>query len=265
MAQLELAELLPKMVGEPDEESVPLASLPADKELVAETPDRAMVETVRSFGVVEPIILLRVGKTTRVADGRRRILAARAAGLDEIPARVYDLNAVAGSLLTIILNDRRKSNPVAEYDAICELQQMGASEHVIFQATGMTVGTIRNRVKLGDLHEDLMALLRQGSVAIGVAQSAARLPRRLQELLILRFKEGGKLTTKDVKAVKTARTKEAAAALPDELFEEQEPATWRDIAAMKLDETLAICGDSVRGHEVRRLIEEALEVVRSED
>ena len=48
---------------------------------------RSMVRSVRRFGVMIPIVVLDRGDGPVLLDGRRRVAAARAAGLAEVPAR----------------------------------------------------------------------------------------------------------------------------------------------------------------------------------
>jgi ParB-like chromosome segregation protein Spo0J len=48
----------------------------------------SLVRSVRRFGVMEPVTVAEVRGRLVVRDGRRRVAAAQAAGLDVIPARV---------------------------------------------------------------------------------------------------------------------------------------------------------------------------------
>src|SRR4029434_5271358 len=70
---------------------VPLAEFPPNDELMGPAPDRALVDSVRDFGVLDPVLLERHESLRRpyvVRDGRRRIKAARLAGLTSVPAVV---------------------------------------------------------------------------------------------------------------------------------------------------------------------------------
>src|SRR3990172_4512389 len=133
--QLTLLDLLPEHPPEAYDGILLLDTVPA--EYPGPKPDREFIESVKRFGILEPVVVLKRLNQFHIADGRRRIVAAHAAGLDRVPARFYNLDAVSSQLLTLILNDRRSPNPVAEYHAIRDLLGQGAGESLIVQATGL--------------------------------------------------------------------------------------------------------------------------------
>ena len=179
------------------------------------TPGREFVESIKRFGVITPIVVFDDGSNTRlrVADGRRRIAAAKLAGLSSVPATVYEANSFIPDLITMVLNEQRRDNPVADFNAIQRLQRRGATECEISEITGMPIGRIRRRMKLATLHPDIVAGLGQGHLAVAVAESIAPLPRVFQDSLRERLGEKGKLTMSDVRDIKVARKQQAAETL----------------------------------------------------
>jgi len=51
-------------------------------------PDEAFIESIRTLGVLQPVLLRPAGNRYEAVKGERRVRAARAAGLEEIPAHV---------------------------------------------------------------------------------------------------------------------------------------------------------------------------------
>ena len=207
------------------------------------TPSRAFLESVQRFGVITPIIVFDDGAKLRVADGRRRVAAARQAGLRAVPAKVYQAGSFIPDLLAVVLNEQRRDNPVADFNAIQRLQRGGATEREIGEMTGMPLNRIRRRMKLGTLHPDLFAVLGQGKVSVTVAEACAALPAAHQANLLIRLRESGRLTLPDVREVRTVRKADAVGALVLEglgtlLSPATQPASLADIATALSTATL---------------------------
>lgn len=192
-----------------------LVDLPPDSELVGPPPTRELVEKITTYGVLIPILVRLDGERFKVIEGRRRVKAARAIGLTSIPARVTDVRGRAMSAaLTVVTHSTRNENAAAEFDAINSLLVNGASEQDLVEATGLPVQTIRKRMSLGSLTEDLMDLFRQGKIAPSAAEAAAKLPQERQQDLWCIYESNGKVTSKDVSEVRRVCRAEASAALP---------------------------------------------------
>jgi ParB family chromosome partitioning protein len=72
-------------------------------------------ESIRSVGVVQPILVTRTGARYSIIAGERRFRAARLAGLAEIPAIVRDYDATRRLEIALIENLQREDlNPVEE-------------------------------------------------------------------------------------------------------------------------------------------------------
>ncbi len=219
--QLTLLDLLPERRPESYDGILFLDTVPA--EYPGPKPDREFTESVQRFGVIEPVVVLKRLTQYRVADGRRRIMAAHAVGLDRVPARFYPMDGISSPLLTLILNDRRSPNPVAEYHAIRDLMGQGAGESLIVQATGLPVARLRRRLKLGSLDASLLDALAAGRITVSVAEACAKLPPPIQAELVGALNANGKLTSHDVATARRARASQAAATLPADLFATESP------------------------------------------
>jgi ParB/RepB/Spo0J family partition protein len=236
-----------------------VVTLPAPREMLLEldaldvsdviAPSREFVECVRRFGVVTPIVAFEdrspdTSKRLRVADGRRRIAAAKQLGLRSIPATVYAVDSFVPDVMTMVLNEQRRDNPVADFNAIQRLQQRGATEREISEVTGMPLGRIRRRTKLAALHPELFDGLGHGVMSVSTTEACASLPTALQAELLARLREVGKLTMPDVREIKVARKTQAVAGLVLEglgsllLGAATAPATLAEIAAVLSTYTL---------------------------
>lgn len=178
-------------------------------------PTTAFVENVRQFGVITPIVVLDDGQKCIVADGRRRVLAAQQVGLDSIAAAVYATNSFMPDVMTMLLNEQRHDNPLADFHAIQRLRQRGANEQEICAATGMNLARLRRRAKLGLLHPDLFQAFSDSKMSIVVAEACTGLTYDQQHCLLITLRERGMLRHADVQAVKHARREANMSALLD--------------------------------------------------
>jgi len=192
--------------------------LPLAKDGIA--PSRQLVASVRRYGVVTPVILVDTGdgQGRQLVDGRRRVLAAKEAGLTHIEAVTYSFNredarTFPAELLTLTLNELRRPNPVAEAEAIRRLLDRGAPLRDICRATGMSPARVKQRMRLLNLAAPLAQALSQGEITVGTAEAAAKLSSTEQRALADRLAERGKLTLEDVAEARSARRQSAQAAL----------------------------------------------------
>ena len=192
--------------------------LPLAQDAIA--PSRQLVASVRRYGVVTPVILVDTGdgQGKQLVDGRRRVLAAKEAGLTHIEAVTYSFNredarTFPAELLTLTLNELRRPNPVAEAEAIRRLLDRGAPLRDICRATGMSPARVKQRMRLLNLAAPLAQALSQGEITVGTAEAAAKLSSTEQRALADRLAERGKLTLEDVAEARSARRQSAQAAL----------------------------------------------------
>lgn len=217
---------------------VELEELP--KTLAGPKPPASLVRSIKHLGMLVPVLLAADAKGKyKVIAGRRRIAAAREAELDKIPACVYDvddLEAGYAELMTLVENEQRSSNAVAEIEALRRLVKGGASEKEIARDCGMPVSRIRARLRIAaGLSEDLWEGMRKGKVSLPVAQAACRMPAKLQKRLHDQLAETGHLALVDVAAIKRVRAAKAAAAIPADAFGDltETPAYTAAIGALK--------------------------------
>ena len=257
---------------------IPLSAFPAD--LPGPRPGREFRLAVARYGVVVPVVLEEdpTGEinhrhaTFSLLDGNRRVMAAREAGFETIAARVFGETSV-GSHLTLALNGLRSANPVTEYEAIRELIRTGHSESDITRLTGFPVSRLRARMQLAKLEPALFDALARQAITQGIAEGASRLPVALQSELVATLEASGKLSAKDLRAVRQAAVQTAVASLPMEVFEPpgadraapvgirpvaSTSPDWRDAVRQLLENVLRIAPATAEGRAVRAAVGAAL-------
>lgn len=224
---------------------VPLTALPADADLGCDPPAAALVTDIKAIGILQPVILMtRADGSYIVCDGRGRIRAARAAGLDAVPAMVAPEGHIVPSAIGAKANALRRDNPRTRLTFIEEATAAGLDDRTICRVGGFGAAELGAARRLLGLVPDLRAALDAGRIRASVAREAAVLEPVRQATLVATLASTGRLAVGDVRAARRVVRDAAVAALPPLLFETPDAVTVSDWRT-----------------EVRRLLHQALSLV----
>jgi ParB family chromosome partitioning protein len=170
-----LAAILPESEAEaPELREVPV-------ELIRPNPDQPrsgidrkaigdLADSVAAAGIVQPLILRPLADGTyELVAGERRWRAAQEAGLERVPAVIRD-QADAERLQTALVENmaREDLNPVDEARACAALvEDLGLSKEELARRVGRSRAAVSNLIRLLDLPDDALALLRTGELSEG--------------------------------------------------------------------------------------------------
>ena len=135
-----------------------------------------LADSIAQFGVLQPIIVrestLLTG-TYEIIAGERRWRAAKMAGLSEIPAVILDGDDLKAAQVAVIENVQREDlNPVEEafaYSALIE--NFGLTQDQVAKQVGKSRSAVTNMLRLLDLPDEVLELLRNGSLTAGHARA----------------------------------------------------------------------------------------------
>lgn len=181
----------------------------------------ALVNQIKAFGVLEPIKVIpippekqaaRGGHQYEVIDGRRRLHAAWKVGHETIPAIVISIGAdeAYASLIALASHALRSENHAWELSKLEAMLAAGSSQVEIARHSGMTVGQIKERLRLLTLIEPLRIAFDSSRLSFSQAKRISALPQSVQIELDRILEAEGKLTGEDVKTVTRARRADAA-------------------------------------------------------
>ena len=232
-------KLVPDTIEQGVLRSVMLDQLP--KQLPGDPPVQAFINTVRDFGVIQPIILIEGSQGFTVCGGRNRIRASRLLGLTEIPAIVYPAGWVSPSSLALIENAHRRQNALSDLLAITELAASGYDDEAISTQLGISKGTLKARLRLRNLVPELAQALNEGKMFVTVAEEICVMSPSQQQDLVAVYKKNGKITAANVKAAQAVQAATVTAALPEEVFADPNsaPVAAAPAPRQRLDEEIA--------------------------
>ena len=125
-----------------------------------------LAESIKLYGIIQPIVLTKNDKRYEIVAGERRYRAAKIAGLTEVPAIIKELDEKSKDMISMVENIQRKDlNPYEEamaYDNIMKdysLTQAGLSEVI-----GKSRTYIANMVRLLSLDNLTIKELEEGNI-----------------------------------------------------------------------------------------------------
>ena len=132
-----------------------------------------LAKSIRSNGVVQPVLVRRKGTRFELIAGERRWRAAEMAGLIKIPAVVRNVSDDKVLEIALIENIQREDlNPIEEARAYKKLiETLGLTQETVGERVGRDRSYVTNYLRLLKLPDDLQELLQTGRISTGHARS----------------------------------------------------------------------------------------------
>ena len=137
-----------------------------------------LANSIEANGIIQPLIVRRKGDHYELIAGERRLRAARAAGLTDVPCLVQDYAADRVLEIALVENIQREDlNPIETAQALERLaREMSLSHEEIANRTGKDRTTITNMIRLLRLPSDVQLLLAERRLSMGHARALLGLP-----------------------------------------------------------------------------------------
>lgn len=138
--------------------------------------DEAFMQSIVDHGIRQPINVEPNGEGFNLVDGHRRLAAARAAGLTQVPAFVTDpTDAKDRTILQLVSNLQRQDlDPIEEALAFSALSNEGVQQKEIAERVGVTQPHVSKRVSLLKLSDSLQNRVRVGTLDVNLAVELAK-------------------------------------------------------------------------------------------
>ena len=172
-----------------------------------------LTESIKEYGVIEPIIVRKVADKYEIIAGERRYKASVLAGKETIPAIITDLNDKDSAEIALIENVQRQNlTPIEEavsYKKILDMGYMNQSE--LAEKLGKKQSTVANKLRLLNLTDTVQEALLQEKISERHARSLLRLPKDKQDEMldrITRERMTVRKTDEEINKILTSSTSE---------------------------------------------------------
>lgn len=189
-----------------------------------------LADSIRKYGVIQPIIVRSIGDKYEIIAGERRYKASIMAGLKQIPAIINNLDDKDSSEIALIENVQRENlTPIEEAISIKKILDLGEkTQEQLAEKLGVSQSAVANKLRLLNLNEAVQEALLKKKISERHARSLLRIQdsKKQKEMLDRIINE--RLTVKRLdeeieKLVphKKEEKKEIASFLPNEIKEKR--------------------------------------------
>ncbi len=171
-----------------------------------------LARSIRSNGIIQPIVVRRVEEGYEIIAGERRWRAAQRAGLLKVPVVVRDIPEERLLAVALIENIQREDlNPLEEAHAYRRLaDEYHLTQEQIADAVGKDRSSVANYLRLLKLPQEVRANVGSGALSMGHARALLGLPDEASQLRVSRDVLAKDLSVRETEALVRKGTQPAA-------------------------------------------------------
>ncbi len=168
---------------------------------------RELADSIKSQGLVEPIVVRPLGSQYEIIAGERRWRASQLAGLDKVPCLVHEYNDEQAMAVTLIENIQREDlNAIEEAKGYEQLLDYYCASHdEIAKKVGKSRSHVTNCLRLLTLEKAVQQALIERQLTMGQAKMLVGLEASLQAKMlskILKHDWSARRVEREVKKLK---------------------------------------------------------------
>jgi ParB family chromosome partitioning protein len=169
-----------------------------------------LAASIRANGIIQPLIVRRVGDQYQLVAGERRWRAAKMAGLEEVPVVIQEISDPLLLEIALIENIQREDlNAIEAARAYERLgRDLGLSQEEIGRRTGKDRTSIANSLRLLKLPPEVQLLVAEHRISMGHARAILGLQTPEQQIEIAERAAARGLSVRQVEALVQGLTAE---------------------------------------------------------
>lgn len=143
---------------------------------------KELSESIKQHGIIQPLVLRRLGNKFEIIAGERRFKAATMAGLRQVPAIISDIDDNKSAEIALVENiQRRNLTPIEEAKSYKNLLDRGyMTQEQLAEKMGVSQSSIANKLRLLNLAPEVQDALLQEKISERHARSLLVLPKEEQ-------------------------------------------------------------------------------------
>jgi ParB family transcriptional regulator, chromosome partitioning protein len=190
-----------------------------------------LAQSIRTSGIIQPLVVRRIGPRYQLIAGERRWRAAQRAELLRVPAVVREVSDEQALELTLVENIQREDlNPIEEARAFERLMdEFHLTQDEVATRTGKDRATVANSVRLLTLEEPLLNWIEEGKLTAGHGRALLAIEdAKLRRDLALKASRG-KLTVRQLERMATRRSRARSLVAPAQTHDPNRAAALEEL------------------------------------
>lgn len=145
-----------------------------------ETELKELSESIKMHGIIQPLVLRRIGDKYEIIAGERRYKASVLAGLTTVPAIIMNIDDKQSAEVAVVENLQRKNlTAIEEAQSYKKILDMGyLTQEELAGRMGVTQPTIANKLRLLNLEKEVQDALLRNQISERHARSLLGIPDR---------------------------------------------------------------------------------------
>lgn len=145
-----------------------------------------LASSIREQGLIQPIVLRKVGDNYQIVAGERRFRALQHLGKDSVPAVIREMDDRGMLEVALVENLQRKDlNPIEKAQAFKALiERFRLTHEAVSARLGLDRSTVTNFLRLLDLPELIREAVSRGTISMGHARSLVALSSPAEQLVL---------------------------------------------------------------------------------
>jgi len=168
-----------------------------------------LAQSIRSTGIIQPLVLRPDGARYQLLAGERRWRAAQRAGLNRVPAVVREVRDDQALEITLIENIQREDlNPIEQARAFDRLMSdFSMTQEDVAARTGKDRATVANAVRLLKLEAHIQQLIEEGLISAGHGRALLAIADGKLRLALAQRAAKGALTVRQIERLASRKAR----------------------------------------------------------
>jgi ParB family chromosome partitioning protein len=168
-----------------------------------ETALSELADSIRTNGVLQPVIVKKIANGYLLVAGERRVKASKIAGFSTVPAIVRDYNNQYLAELALLENIQREDLTIVEEAEAYQnaISTLNLTHLELAQKIGKSRSYVSNALGILTLPEEVLTEINQGNISMGHARSLSKLKdvTRIKKIASMIIQE--KMTVRDIESL----------------------------------------------------------------
>jgi ParB family chromosome partitioning protein len=184
----------------------------------AEAGIEELAQSIRASGIIQPLVVRKIGSRYQLIAGERRWRASQRAQLLRVPVVLRDASDEQALELTLVENIQREDlNPIEQARAFDRLmEEFHLTQDEVASRTGKDRASVANSVRLLSLEEPLLVWIEEGKITASHGRALLAIEDRKLRNDLAQKASRGKLTVRQLERMATRRSRGRSQQMPPE-------------------------------------------------